>query len=232
LDVGKVDSPRVVLVIMSHPDDAEFSSSGTLALWVDQGCTVHYVLATSGDKGSKDLEMTAERLAAIREREQQEAARRIGVSTVTFLRHPDGEFQPDMANRESFARIIRQVRPDVLMTHDPWRRYQLHPDHRAVGTCVLDAMVAARDHLYLPTLFFDERLSPHAVPEILLFSTDEPNAWADITSTFERKLCALRAHESQVTRIPDLEGRIRERARLAGEPHGIELAEAFHLVQQ
>jgi LmbE family N-acetylglucosaminyl deacetylase len=232
LNVGQVAEPKVVLVMMSHPDDAEFSSGGTLALWADQRCTIHYVLATSGDKGSKDLDMTAERLAAIREREQQEAARRIGVSTVTFLRHPDGEFQPIMANRESFARIIRQVRPDVLMTHDPWRRYQLHPDHRAVGTCVLDAMVAARDHLYLPRLFFDEGLSPHAVREILLFSTDEPNVWADISASFDRKLHALRAHESQVTRIPDLEGRMRERARLAGEPHGVELAETFHLVQQ
>jgi LmbE family N-acetylglucosaminyl deacetylase len=232
LNVGKVDRPKIVLVIMSHPDDAEFSSGGTLALWVDQGCTVHYVLATSGDKGSKQLDMTADRLAAIREREQQVAASRIGVSTVTFLRHCDGEFQPDMANRESFARIVRQLRPDVLMTHDPWRRYQLHPDHRAVGTCVLDAMVAARDHLYLPKLFFEEGLSPHEVPEILLFSTDQANAWADITATFERKLHALRAHESQVTRIPDLEERMRERARLAGEPHDVELAEAFHLVQQ
>jgi LmbE family N-acetylglucosaminyl deacetylase len=232
LNVGLVDRPKVVLVIMSHPDDAEFSSAGTLALWVEQGCAVHYVLTTSGDKGSKDLEMTPDRLAVIRETEQREAARRLGIAEVTFLRQPDGEVQAGMANRELFARIIRQLRPDVLMTHDPWRRYQLHPDHRAVGTCVLDAMVAARDHLYIPRLYYEEELLPHGVPEIMLFSTDEPNVWADIGSTFERKLHALRAHASQVTRIPDLEGRMRERARLAGEPYGIELAEAFHLVQQ
>ena len=216
---------------MAHPDDAEFTSAGTLARWVSQGCTVHYLLATSGDKGSKDLEMTSDRLAGIREREQQEAARRIGVSSVSFLRQPDGEFAPDLANRERFARPIRKLRPDVLMTHDPWRRYQLHPDHRAVGTCALDAMVAARDHLYLPRLFFVERLAPHSVPQILLFGTDSPTAWADISSTIDKKLHALRAHESQVVRIPDLEERIRERARVTGEPNGMSQAEEFHLIE-
>ena len=218
-------------MVAAHPDDPEFACAGALVRWVDQGCRVHYLLCTSGDKGSKDPKMTSDRLAAIREGEQREAARRIGVESVDFLREPDGEFEPSLANRERIARAIRQLRPDVLVTHDPWRRYQLHPDHRAVGFCTLDAMVAARDHLYLPRLF-RSGLEPHTVPEILLFGTDDPNVWVDISSTFARKIDALRAHESQVQRIPNLEARIRERASQAGRAHGLDLAEEFHLIEQ
>lgn len=218
-------------MVGAHPDDPEFACAGTLVRWVDQGCRVHYLLCTSGDKGSKEMEMTSDRLAAIREREQREAARRVGVESVDFLREPDGEFEPSLANRERIARAIRQLRPDVLMTHDPWRRYQLHPDHRAVGFCTLDAMVAARDHLYLPQLF-RSGLAPYTVPEILLFGTDDPNVWVDISSTFARKIDALRAHESQVQRIPNLEERIRERAAQVGRAHGLGLAEEFHLIEQ
>jgi len=231
LEVGQIEKPKTVLVVAAHPDDPEFGAGGTLIRWVNQGATVHYLLCTSGDKGSKQLDVSVEQLVTTREREQREAARRIGVASVTFLREPDGEFQPTLANRERIARLIRQVRPDVLVTHDPWRRYQLHPDHRNVGLCTLDAMVAARDHLYFPELF-QSGLMPHTVPEILLFGTDDVNAWVDISSTIEGKLEALRAHESQVARIPDLAQRIRERGRLAGQSHGLALAEEFHRIEQ
>lgn len=231
MEIGKVDRPKAVLVVAAHPDDPEFGCGGTLLRWTDQGCPVHYLLCTTGDKGSKDLAMTSGRLAALREVEQREAARRIGVASVTFMREPDGEFQPTLANRERITRMIREVRPEVLVTHDPWRRYQLHPDHRNAGMCALDAMVAARDHLYFPHLF-EAGLMPHTVPEIVLFGTEEPNAWADISGTIDRKLDALRAHVSQVTRITDLEERIRERARMAGQAHGLQLAEEFHRIEQ
>jgi LmbE family N-acetylglucosaminyl deacetylase len=231
LEIGKVDTPKVVLVVGAHPDDPEFGCGGTLLRWADQGCRINYLICTNGDKGSKDLEMTSETLAAIREEEQREAARRIGAVGVTFMGEVDGEFQPSLANRERITRMIRELRPDILVTHDPWRRYQLHPDHRNVGICALDAMIAARDHLFFPHLF-KEGLMPHAIPEIVLFGTDDVNAWADISETLDRKLESLRAHVSQVARIPDLDERMRERARLAGQPRGLAFAEEFHLIEQ
>jgi LmbE family N-acetylglucosaminyl deacetylase len=230
LDIGTVERPRVVLAVGAHPDDAEFACSGTLFKWAQQGCAIHYLVCTGGDKGSKDLAMTTARLVAIRQAEQKEAARRVGVQNVLFLGQPDGEFEPSLRNRERIATVIREVRPDVLMTHDPWRRYQLHPDHRAVGICTLDAMVAARDHLFFPHLF-ESGLAPHAVHEILLFGTDDANAWTDVSAVFDAKLHALRAHESQVAHLPDLEQRIHDRARLMGQAHGLDLAEEFHRIE-
>lgn len=231
MDIGKIDRPKVVLVVGAHPDDPEFGCGGTLLRWADQGCAIHYLICTAGDKGSKDPKMTSDRLAAVREIEQREAARRIGAVGVTFLGEPDGEFQPTLENRERITRVIRELRPDVLVAHDPWRRYQLHPDHRNVGLCTLDAMVAARDHLYFPHLF-ESGLMPHTVPEIVLFGTEDANAWVDISRTIDRKLEALKAHESQVSRIPDLDARMRERARQVGHAHGVEFAEEFHLIEQ
>ena len=143
---------------------------------------------------------------------------------------PDGEFQADLSNRERIARRIRELRPDVLITHDPWRRYQIHPDHRAVGFCTLDGMVAARDHLFFPHLI-GEGLEPHDVREMLLYGTDDANAWVDISSTFQSKLYVLQAHVTQVGHRTDLEERVRERASQAGESHGLTLAEEFHRIE-
>ena len=231
MEIGKIDKPKKVLVVGAHPDDPEFGCGGTLIRWADQGCHIQYLICTNGDKGSKDLEMNSQLLATIREAEQREAARRIGVADVTFLGEADGEFQPDLANRERITRVIRALQPDVLVTHDPWRRYQLHPDHRNVGFCALDAMVAARDHLYFPHLI-QEGLMPFTVPEIVLFGAEEANAWADISSTIARKLEAIKAHVSQVARIADLDERIRERARIVGQSHGLQMAEEFHWIEQ
>jgi LmbE family N-acetylglucosaminyl deacetylase len=231
LEIGRVEKLRVILAVGAHPDDMEFSSGGTLIRWVEQGCVVHYLICTRGDKGTKDVTLAPESLVAIREAEQQEAARRIGVQSVTFLRQSDGEFEPSLENRERIARAIRGLRPDVLMVHDPWRRYQLHPDHRTVGICTLDGMVAARDHLYFPHLY-QAGLMPHTVPEILLYGTDDADVWVDIAESFDRKLQAIRAHESQVGHIRDLDERLRERSRLVGQAHGLELAEEFHRIEQ
>jgi LmbE family N-acetylglucosaminyl deacetylase len=231
VEIGRVEQPRVILAVGAHPDDMEFTSAGSLIRWAQQGCEVHYLICTGGDKGSKDLSVGPGQLVPTREAEQREAARRVGVQEVTFLRQSDGEFQPSLENRELIARTIRQLRPDVLLVHDPWRRYQLHPDHRAVGICVLDAMVAARDHLYFPHLY-QSGLMPYTVPEVLLYGTDDANVWVDVSDTFEAKLHALKAHASQVGHIANFSERIRERARLQGQPHGLELAEEFHSIEQ
>jgi LmbE family N-acetylglucosaminyl deacetylase len=222
---GGENQPRV-MVIQAHPDDAEFLCAGTVARLIESGYRVQYVLATSGDKGSDDLDATPEELAATREREQLEAARILGVAEVTFLRHHDGELEVTLPFRAELAGVIRAGRPDVVFTFDPWQRYQVHPDHRALGTTALDAVAAARDPLYFPEQIRDG-LAAQRVHNVYLFASDEPNYYVDITATIGKKLEALRAHTSQF-KGTHIEEFIRARARTAGVSIGVEYVEAFH----
>jgi LmbE family N-acetylglucosaminyl deacetylase len=217
--------PRV-MAIFAHPDDAEFICSGTIARFVQSGYRAQYVLATSGDKGSDDPHATPEQLAATREAEQQTAARILGVEEVTFLRHHDGEVEVNIPFRRELALVIRQGRPDVVLTFDPWARYQIHPDHRAVGQTALDAVAAARDHMYYPEQLTGG-LAEHRVHNVYLFASDDANYWVDISSTIDKKIEALLAHTSQI-RMEGLAERIRMRARTVGQERGVEYAEAFH----
>lgn len=217
--------PRV-MAIFAHPDDAEFLCSGTIARFVQSGYRAQYVLATSGDKGSDDRSATPEQLASTREAEQLAAAKILGVEEVTFLRHSDGEVEVSIPFRRELSLVIRQGKPDVVITFDPWQRYQIHPDHRAVGMTTLDAVAAARDHMYYPEQL-TEGLTEHRVHNVYFFATDDPNYYVDITSTIDTKIAALLAHSSQI-RTEGLEERIRQRARLVGQQIGVEYAEAFH----
>jgi len=213
------------LVIMAHPDDAEFTCAGTVAKWTRAGRQVHYIVCTSGDKGTKDPDLTPHHLAAIREEEQLAAAQMLGVETITFLRHKDGELEATKEFRAEIAMLIRRFKPDVVVTHDPWRPYQLHPDHRAVGITVCDAIVAARDHLFLPgqTSIGLEAVEPC---ELYLWGAAEPDHLEDISETIEQKLEALSKHASQLRR-PNWRERIRQWAIDTGAPHGMAYAEAF-----
>jgi len=184
------------------------------------------VLATSGDKGSDDPDATPEALAATREAEQLAAARILGVEEVTFLRHMDGEVEATLPFRRELALVIRRGRPDVVLTFDPWQRYQIHPDHRAVGQTALDAIAAARDRMYYPEQLADG-LAEHRFHNVYFFSTDQPNFHVDVTPVFGKRLEALRAHASQF-RGTAVEEFVRARARTAGAEIGVEYAEAFH----
>ncbi|HEX6800265.1 MAG TPA: PIG-L deacetylase family protein [Ktedonobacterales bacterium] len=217
--------PRA-MAIFAHPDDAEFICSGTIARLAEAGYRVQYVLATSGDKGSDNPAATPEELATTREAEQRAAAEILGVAEVTFLRHHDGEVEVNIPFRRELALEIRKGRPDLVLTFDPWQRYQIHPDHRAVGQTALDAVAAARDHMYYPEQLIGG-LKEHRAHNVLLFATDEPNFWVDITPTIEKKIAALLAHTSQI-RSEGLAERIRERAHIVGQTRGVEYAEAFH----
>jgi LmbE family N-acetylglucosaminyl deacetylase len=222
--------PARALVIVAHPDDAEFGCGGTLAGWTARGCMVTLLLLTSGDKGSHDPAVNPFELAARREAEQLQAARLLGVADVRFLRLPDGEVEPTQALRARLCLAIRQVRPEVIITHDPWRLYQLHPDHRAAGLVASDAAIAARDHLFFPEQLAGG-LRHHRTSAIWYFTTDHPNTWIDISATVGQKLAALRAHASQVAHLADLEERVRQRARQMGESGGLEYAEEFHRIE-
>ncbi len=220
------DSRPRVMAIFAHPDDAEFICSGTIARFVASGFRAQYVLATSGDKGSDDRSATPESLAATREAEQHAAANILGIEEVTFLRHHDGEVEVNIPFRRELAQVIREGRPDVVLTFDPWQRYQIHPDHRAVGQTALDAVAAARDHMYYPEQLTGG-LTEHRVHNIYFFATDNPNYYVDITATMEQKIAALLAHASQV-RAEGVAERVRARASAIGQQIGVEYAEAFH----
>jgi LmbE family N-acetylglucosaminyl deacetylase len=215
--------PKKIAVIVAHPDDAEFVCAGTIARWVDEGHEVVYVLLTSGDKGSDDPEMTPERLAATREAEQREAARILGARDVIFMRRPDGELGPNLELRREIVRVIRRLKPDVVVCQDPTVRwvdtqYINHPDHRAAGEATLAAVFpAARDRMNFPELLA-EGLEPHKVREIYLAGAQTPDVAIDITEYLERKLESLRAHVSQIGDW-DPEPMVREWAKETAEQH-------------
>ncbi|MBE3566028.1 MAG: PIG-L family deacetylase [Thermogemmatispora sp.] len=218
-----------ILVVMAHPDDAEFLCGGTIARLTAQGCEVSYLLATRGQRGSDDPAMTPERLAVIREAEQRRAAEVLGVRQVLFLDYVDGDVEPSLQMRREIARMVRLLKPEVVFTFDPWQRYQVHPDHRAVGLCTLDALAASRNLMYYPEQFA-ETGGPHRVRQIYFFASDQPNHWVDISAVIDRKVEALLCHASQM-RGRDAQA-IRElvlqRGRPLGSEHGFTCAEAFH----
>jgi LmbE family N-acetylglucosaminyl deacetylase len=221
-----------VVVFTPHPDDSEFGAAGTIARWVAEGREVFYVICTNGDKGSADPEMTSERLAAIREQEQREAAAILGVKGVVFLRYPDGGLEDTPEFRGRVVRCIREFRPETVLTSNPYRKYIWHRDHRITGKVVLDAVFPyARDRLSYPE-HQAEGLKPHKVKEVYLWASEDADTFIDISQTFDKKIAALRCHRSQISeQFPKtMEQRMRERAAALGKEKGIALAEAFHKV--
>jgi LmbE family N-acetylglucosaminyl deacetylase len=186
--------PERALAIAAHPDDVEFNCGGTLARWSAAGCEVSHLICTDGSKGTWDPQADTAALVAVRQEEQRAAAKALGATgTVVFLGRVDGELDADLAARSDVARIIRELRPDVVLGHDPWKRYRLHPDHRHAGWLAVDGIVAARD-----PHFFPEHGIPHHRPgALLLFEADEPDHAEDVTGFADRKIAALEAHESQ-----------------------------------
>lgn len=237
---GQVEGPVTVLVVAAHPDDPEFGCGGTSALWAAQGKEIYYVVATSGDKGSADPEMTSDQLAKLREAEQQAAAEAIGVKKVFFLRLPDGELAPNLVLRRAIVKAIRTVRPEIVVTHDPTTVYTdssiNHPDHQAVGHATLNAIYpTARDRLNFPE-HEHAGLKPHKVREVYLWGAREPNTWVDVHDAFETKVAALTCHKTQIAKPEELTKRMRERGETlakqwTGEGDPPRLAEAFRRIE-
>lgn len=215
-----------ILFVLAHPDDADFICGGTVARLAEEGRDIHYLVITRGNAGTSDPEMTPERLSAIREQEQHNAAKVLGVQTITFLNgYSDGEVEASLTLRRDIAFVVRRWRPDVVFTFDPWKRYDMHPDHRAVGMCTQDALVNAGAQNF-PEQFVNG-ITPHGVKHIYYFSTDQPNHWVDTSSVIEKKIAAMRCHESQMGGFnPD--DYARRKGREAGLAHKYKIAEAFH----
>ena len=218
---------RRALAFGAHPDDVELQAGGTLAAWAARGVHVELACFTAGEKGSPDPAADPAALAAVRRAEAQAAAAALGAAGVHFLGAVDGELEVTMALRLAVARLVRTVRPDVVLGHDPWRRWLLHPDHRAAGLLTVDGVVAARDPLYAPGLGA-EGLAAHRPHTVLLFGTDTPDELVEVTATIEAKLASLRAHASQITDHADLERRVRTWNAAIGADAGLHYAEAFH----
>jgi LmbE family N-acetylglucosaminyl deacetylase len=225
-------NPERAMVIVAHPDDAEFLAGGSVALWTQNSTAVTYVIVTNGDKGTDDPNLTSEELAAIREDEQRRAAQRLGVAQVLFLGYPDSMLQPTLEVRRDIVRVIRRHRPNIVVTFDPTNRfiaenYLNHPDHRAAGDAALDAVFpAARDRLTFPELFAEEGLEPHKVEELWMGAPHEPNHWVDIEPVLQDKIEALRIHQSQLDDFP-LEQFIPEMAKMVAQGSDYTYAESF-----
>lgn len=218
---------KVALAVCSHPDDLEFFCGGSIVAMIRDGWDVWLTIATDGDRGTHDPAVSRESLAALRREESQRAGQVLGLKGIVFLGKEDGELDGDPSLRRDLARVYRQVRPDRLITFDPWRRYELHPDHRAIGFAAIDARLAARLPHYYSDLLRDG-LEPCTIREILLFNTDMPDYYVDISGTFDAKLSALGQHRSQWEYIwSDTSRSLREEAESAGRAAGLAMAEAF-----
>ncbi len=227
--------PQRFMVIVAHPDDADFGPAATAARWIDEGSEGWLVCCTSGDAGADDPATDPLELAAVREAEQTAAAAVVGYAGVSFLHQPDGALANDLALREQLVREIRVFRPDAVLAVDPETLFYQdggvnHADHRAAGMAAVDAVYpAARNAMAFPWLARDG-LAPHVVRRLYLCWSNHPSAWVDVASTLDRKLEALRAHASQIRHPAHLEPRIRAWAREEGEAIGVAAAEAFRVI--
>jgi LmbE family N-acetylglucosaminyl deacetylase len=227
--------PARFMVIAAHPDDADFGPAATVARWIDAGSVGWLVCCTSGDQGGEDPDLDPFELAAVREREQRDAAAIIGYEGVTFLHQPDGALVNDLALREMLVREIRTFRPDAVLATDPETLFHgdggvNHTDHRAAGMAAVDAVYpAARNPMAFPSLA-RAGLAAHRVRRLYLFWSNHPTVRVDVSATIDRKIAALRAHASQLREPERLEDRIREWAREEGQAIGVEAGEALRVI--
>ena len=188
-------TPAIALAIGAHPDDIEFGAGGTLAKWSAAGTVVHHLVCTDGSKGSWDPTTDPAALIVTRQSEQRAAALALGATgECIFLPWPDGELDSGLRQRGEVAYWIRRLRPTVVLGHDPWKRYRLHPDHRHAGLLAIEGIVAARD----PHFFPEQQLPPHRPDALLLFEADEADHVEDVAGFTDAKLAGLYAHASQL----------------------------------
>ena len=227
-----------VLVIVAHPDDIDFGTAGSVATWTAKGIEVTYCLVTSGEAGGSDREQSRADMAAMREGEQEAAAKVVGVEDVRFLHYPDGRVEATLDLRRDLSRVIRQVRPQRVVTQSPerlWDRiYAAHPDHLAVGEAAVCAVYPdAQNPFAHPELLAAEALEPWSVPQLWMAARPDANVFVDITGVMDKKLEALCSHESQIADAAGIEKMLREwaafNASTAGLPDGAS-AELFRAV--
>jgi LmbE family N-acetylglucosaminyl deacetylase len=237
------DMPKIALVVVAHPDDAELGCGGTVAVWARQGWEVTFCIVTDasggGDDHAADVSPGArKRISETRKREQQQAGEVLELAGVEFLDYPDGLVVADINLRRDLVRVIRRIKPSVVFCQSPDRRWdpfflgRHHPDHLAVGEATLAAIYpAARNAWDFPELLADGLL-PHRVREVYIMGAPAVNHWVDITDGLDHKLAALRAHDSQLgARFAELERNLRQRLGEVGARYGVGFAEEFLRVE-
>ena len=226
---------NVLLIIAAHPDDPEFGCGATVAKYIKEGATAYYVICTNGNRGSRANKFDAVELVETRHSEQENAANIIGVTETFFLDHDDGNLTANLEVKEQIVRIIRKLKPDIILTHDPSWFYQVsdgsarinHNDHRQTGIATLDAVYPlSRDLASFPE-HAKAGLTPHHIPEVLLFSVQTPDYFVDVSSSWETKVKAVLAHKSQVDDPKQTEKRVEERMKELGKQAGHDYAEGF-----
>ncbi len=226
---------RIILGIGAHPDDIDFTAAGSIAKWVKEGAKAYYLIATDGSRGSEDPHMTHEALISLRRKEQEDAAKIIGVSDIFFLSHTDTQLEANAVLQEEIVRYIRKLKPTTVITMNPTFFFKAdrepgfinHTDHRAIGLATMDSVFPlARDRL---TFHHHEKegLKPHKVKELLFMNLDKPEYVVDITPTFAIKIAALKAHASQFPDFVLVKKRIAERAQFYGKTKGFTYGENF-----
>ncbi len=234
-----IEVPAVALAIAAHPDDAEFGCGATLAKWSAAGTTVHHLVCTDGSKGSWDPKQDSAMLVATRQHEQMAAASALGcVGDCVFLSWIDGELESGLRQRSDVAYWIRKLRPDVILGHDPWKRWRLHPDHRHAGFLAVEGVVAARD----PHFFPEHDLAHHRPRAMLLWEADEVDHVEDVSGFASAKLAGLLEHKSQFRsthhiddpkderQLADFRDRLDKRLSEMGSYAGLSQGEAFKLI--
>ena len=227
--------PKKAMVVFAHPDDAEIGAGGTAATWSSKKCEVTYVQCTSGSSGSNDKKMTSKKITQIRLDEQKLAADIIGVRNFINFGFPDGELESDRTFLCQMVEAIRKYRPEVVITHDPFRinGFQ-HRDHRITGITVQDAVYPyARDHLHFPNQI-EKGLTTHKVKTLLYWGSDNPNTIVDVSQTAELKISALSKHASQVPGLSfgsELDIKMRERMNKVAQGYGFKYGESFRKIE-
>jgi LmbE family N-acetylglucosaminyl deacetylase len=225
-DYATDDGVERILVVTAHPDDVDFGSAGSVATWVDAGIAVTYCLVTNGEAGGEDREMPRSQMAELRQAEQTAAAAAVGVHDLRFLGYPDGRVEATLELRRDISRVIRQVRPQRVVSQSPQRMFERiyagHPDHLAAGEATVCAVYPdSRNPFAHPELLHDERLEPWTVPQLWMAARADANVSVDITDAFDRKIAALCSHESQIKDRERVETMVREWTRAIAERAGL-----------
>ena len=227
-----------VLVVTAHPDDCDFGAAGTIAKWSAAGIKVSYCIATNGDQGGEDPNVPRDEMPKIRQREQRDAGKAVGVEDITFLNYRDGWLVPTIELRKDIVRQIRITRPQRMLIQSPdrnWDRlFASHPDHMAAGEAAIQAVYPdSRNPFAFEDLLKDEGLEPWRVREVWVMSSQSPDHFVDITDVFDKKMQALHAHVSQTAHNPDLEKMVREWGEKNAAANNLtegKIAEVFRIV--
>jgi LmbE family N-acetylglucosaminyl deacetylase len=226
-----------VLVVMAHPDDCDFGAGGTIAQWTAQGIHVSYCIITNGDQGGEESGIPLEEMAAVRQQEQRNAGKALGVSDITYLNYRDGWLAPSMELRKDIVKAIRIAKPDRMVVQSPQRNYERvfasHPDHLAAGETAVQAVYPDARNPFAFTDLKEAGFEPWRVREVWMTGSPQPNHFVDITETFPKKIAALHAHVSQTAHNKELEKMVREWGERNAQAHGLpegRVAEIFQVM--